>query len=78
MDTVKDRSEAPHGPGTFTRSQRETQSTGNGPDARAGADRSDAVRLHELLPGHEQPLHDSGDTATGQEQRQLLPGLEAD
>ena len=77
MDTVKDRSEAPQGPGASTSSGRETQSTGSGPDVRAGADRCDAVRLHELLPGHEQPLHDSGDTATGQEQRQLLPGLEA-
>ena len=77
MDTVKDRSEAPHDPGAASRMVRETQSTGNGPDARAIADRCDAVRLHELLPGHEQPLHDSGDTATGQEQRQLLPGREA-
>ena len=77
MDTVTDRSEAPHGPGASTRSERESQSTNNRPDARAGADRCDALRLRKLLPRREQPLHDSGDTATGPEQTQMLPGLEA-
>ena len=77
MDTVKDRSEAPHDPGAASRMVRETQSTGNGPDARAIADGCDAVRLSKLLPGHEQPLPDSGDTTAGQEQTEMLPGLEA-
>jgi len=80
MAATKDRFGAPRGADAADLHMRQAQPTGSGRDDRAvDADRSDALVncAREPLSGQDQALQDSGCARGGQEQTEMLPGLEA-